>query len=134
MTTKFLGFDHDFAVGKVGEGLVEELLTGGKKVEVKTDLQWKKTGNIFIEAKCWQNSSSSWADSGINATEADYWAFVLQNSVFIFPTNLIKTACSKYGRYINGGDFTNPSEGYLIRLDELLEENKTWSLVTDLNC
>ena len=33
-------FDLDFGYGRKGELLVEELLTGGKTVEVKRDRKW----------------------------------------------------------------------------------------------
>ncbi len=124
MTKKFLGFDYDFAVGKVGEGLVEKLLTGGKKVEVKTDLQWKDTNNLYIERTCFQNSTGMYAPSGIWATEADYWAFVLQTSIHIFPTKVVLSACEKYGTSKDGGDKTNRTEGWLITVEEILQEVK----------
>jgi len=47
--TKLSDFDLDLAVGQEGEALVEQLLTGGTTVEVKTDLKWKDTGNLYIE-------------------------------------------------------------------------------------
>ena len=132
MTTKFLGFDHDFAFGEAGENFVKNLLTGGKKVEVKTDRIWKKTGNLYIEHRCWQNLSQTWQDSGIKTTEADYWAFVVQQSILIFPTGVVKNACKNPIGELPGGDFTNPSEGYLITVEQLLEENKKWSHISNL--
>ena len=47
--SKLSDFDLDLSVGHEGESLVNELLTGGKTVEVKTDLKWKDTGNLYIE-------------------------------------------------------------------------------------
>ena len=41
-------FDIDFGYGRKGEQLVEELLTGGRTVEVKRDRKWWITNNIYI--------------------------------------------------------------------------------------
>ena len=58
--SKLSDFDLDLAVGQAGEGLVEQLLTGGSTVEVKTDLQWKDTGNLYIETVCWSHNNENW--------------------------------------------------------------------------
>jgi len=55
--TKLSDFDLDLAVGQEGEALVEQLLTGGTTVEVKTDLKWKDTGNLYIETVCWSHNN-----------------------------------------------------------------------------
>lgn len=47
--SKLSDFDLDLSVGHEGESLVNELLTNGKTIEVKTDLKWKDTGNLYIE-------------------------------------------------------------------------------------
>jgi len=89
--TTLSSFDLDFRYGYAGEQLVEELLTSGKTVEVKRDRRWHETGNLYIEFDCWYNSTQSWQPSGISVTKADYWAFVLEESVLMIPTiNLVK--------------------------------------------
>jgi len=57
--TKLSDFDLDLAVGQEGEALVEQLLTGGTTVEVKTDLKWKDTGNLYIETVCWSHNNEN---------------------------------------------------------------------------
>ena len=50
MHAKFSDFDLDFSKGKEGENLVENTLINGT-IEVKNDLKWKNTGNIYVETE-----------------------------------------------------------------------------------
>jgi hypothetical protein len=118
--TTLSSFDLDFRYGYAGEQLVEELLTNGKTVEVKRDRRWHETSNLYIEVECWYNSTQSWQASGIAVTEADYWAFVLEESVLIIPTSNVVKAINKYGRQINCEILPNKSRGFLITVNDLL--------------
>jgi hypothetical protein len=89
-------FDIDFGYGRKGEQLVEELLTGGRTVEVKRDRKWWITNNIYIETECWYMKSGSWEPSGLSVTEAAYWAFVLEQSTFIVPTHILKNWVGRF--------------------------------------
>jgi len=114
-------FDLDFGYGRKGEQLVEELLTEGRKVEVKRDRKWWITGNIYVEVECYYQRSKSWEKSGLSVTEAEYWAFVLEKGVLIVPTNHVWYAIKEFGRDITCEIPPNRSKGYLIRIDDLLE-------------
>lgn len=118
--TTLSSFDLDFRYGYAGEQLVEELLTNGKTVEVKRDRRWHETGNLYIEVECWYNSTQSWQASGIAVTEADYWAFVLEESVLMIPTINVIQAINQYGREINCEIPPNKSRGFLITVNDLL--------------
>lgn len=118
--TTLSSFDLDFRYGYAGEQLVEELLTDGKTVEVKRDRRWHETGNLYIEVECWYNTTQSWQSSGIAVTEADYWAFVLQESVLMIPTMNVIRAINQYGREINCEIPPNKSRGFLITVNDLL--------------
>ena len=118
--TTLSSFDLDFRYGYAGEQLVEELLTNGKTVEVKRDRRWHETGNLYIEFDCWYNSTQSWQPSGISVTKADYWAFVLQESVLMIPTINLIEAVEQYGRVINCEIPPNKSRGFLITVNDLL--------------
>jgi len=118
--TTLSSFDLDFRYGYAGEQLVEELLTNGKTVEVKRDRRWHETGNLYIEVQCWYNSTQSWQASGIAVTEADYWAFVLEESVLMIPTINVIQAINTYGREINCEIPPNKSRGFLITVNDLL--------------
>jgi len=113
-------FDLDFGYGRKGEQLVEELLTVGKTVEVKRDRKWWITNNIYIEVECWYNKSQAWEPSGLMVTEAAYWAFVLEQSVFMVPTHILKKTVEMFGREITCDIPPNKSKGYLITIEDLL--------------
>lgn len=113
-------FDLDLSVGHEGEALVQELLTGGQTVEVKRDLRWKETGNVYIETVCWSHNKSEWYPSGLSTSKAAYWAFVLEMNVFLVPTDLLKQTVATRGRAINCNIQPNPSKGYLIKIEDIL--------------
>ena len=113
-------FDLDFGYGRKGEKLVEELLTGGRTVEVKRDRKWWITNNLYIEVECWFMRSNSWEPSGLMVTKASYWAFVLEQSVFIVPTHILKKGVVELGREISCEIPPNRSKGYLLTVEDLL--------------
>jgi hypothetical protein len=119
--TNLSSFDLDFRHGQAGEKLVEELLTEGKTIEVKRDRKWSATGNIYIEVSCWYQRSQSWEQSGLYATEAEYWAFVLEKGVLMVPTPHVHYAIEHFGREITCEIPPNRSKGFLITVDNLLE-------------
>ena len=119
--TKLSDFDLDFSYGLQGESLVNELLTGGKTVEVKRDRRWKDTGNVYIEVNCWSNEHKAWVDSGLMVSKADYWAFVLEEMVVLVSLdNLVKTV-HKRGKPALCDIPPNNSRGYLIKVSNLVE-------------
>lgn len=118
--SKLSDFDLDLSVGHEGEALVNDLLTGGKTVEVKTDLKWKDTGNLYIETLCWSHNKNTWYPSGLDSTKADYWAFVLEGATLIVPTEAVRMALSLFGRPITCNIEPNPSKGFLIKPEQIL--------------
>lgn len=122
--SKLSDFDLDYSFGLEGENLVNELLTGGKTLEVKRDRKWWDTGNIFIEVQCWYNASKSWEDSGLTVSKADYWAFVLESGVIIVPINHVKYAVKVFGKRIECTIEPNNSRGYLITAKDLIKAMK----------
>ena len=120
MEIKNSSFDLDFTYGKEGENLVEQLLTGGKTVEVKRDRKWWSTNNVYIEVECWYLSSQSWEPSGLSVTKADYWAFVLEKGVVMIPTDHLHYAVKNFGRQVTCEIPPNRSKGFLITVEDLL--------------
>ena len=118
------GWDLDYATGLVGEQLVNELLTNGKKVEVKRDMRWAETGNVYVETRCWYNSENTWKDSGLLVSEADYWAFVLNETILMIPIKKLVMACVTYGKRIDCKIEPNPSQGYLVKVVDLIAISK----------
>ena len=122
--SKLSDFDLDLSVGHEGEALVNELLTGGKTIEVKTDLKWKNTGNLYIETVCWSHNNEEWYPSGLSATKAEYWAFVLEGATFIVPIAALRHAVTLWGHPITCNIEPNPSKGYLIKPELILQAIK----------
>jgi hypothetical protein len=125
MATKS-SFDLDFGFGRKGEQLVDELLTGGRTVEVKRDRKWFKTNNLYIETECYFQKTSAWTASGLGVTEAAYWAFVLQESTLIVPTDVLRYAVKEFGREISCFIPPNQSKGFLITVDDLMTATRKY--------
>jgi hypothetical protein len=117
-------FDLDYRYGAAGESLVNELLTGGKTVEVKRDRKWHATGNVFLEMECWYVGTESWKPSGITTSKADYWAFVLKSSVLMVQFDVLVIAMAKYGRRVECNIEPNKSRGYLLSVEHLMRAIK----------
>jgi hypothetical protein len=120
MSRKNSDWDIDLRDGEVGESLVADLLHIDT-VEVKTDRRWKETGNIYIEESCFQQSTQEWQASGVLISKATHWAFVLEDSVMIVPRAKLIHIARKYGKATGTNLQPNPSRGYLIRPEQLLE-------------
>ena len=109
-------YDLDFA--ESAQKWVNDLFTGGLKVEVKSDRMASKTGNIFIEVY------SRGKESGISTTEAAYWIYRIDDKdlAIIISTKRLKELVKYfYGKngFKNGGD-NDTSKGVLIPLNSML--------------
>lgn len=122
-------FDIDLSKGKAGEDTVAHLLTI-ETVEVKTDFKWKNTGNVYVETHCWYNSSKEWKPSGLNVSKATHWAFNLEGTVLIVEREQLIEAVLHYGRPINCNIEPNPSQGYLITPEQIIQYVREASVYT----
>jgi hypothetical protein len=113
-------WDLDLRAGLEGESLVADLLSLDT-IEVKTDRKWKTTGNLYIETQCYYVATQEWKDSGLSVTKADYWGFVMEKSVLMVQTDTLKKAVALWGKPISCDMEPNPSRGYLITPNEILE-------------
>ena len=102
-------FKYDLKVGQIKEKELAHILQN-EKIEVKTDLQAHKTGNIFIEYH------SRGKPSGLATSEAKYYCIAIQEILIILPAKKLKKLCRKYlntNRDKKGGD-SNSSKGILL--------------------
>jgi hypothetical protein len=113
-------FDIDLRYGQEGESYVKQLLNI-ETIEVKRDKRWKNTGNLYIEVWCWSENNSEWYPSGLQATKATHWAFVLEETVIIVPVAQLIETVQKYGNKIECSIPPNYSKGFLIKVNDLLE-------------
>lgn len=114
-------WDVDYSRGLVGENLFKDIV---ENAEVKTDYEWQRTGNIFIECESWLEGKMQ--PSGIATTQAKYWVEVLpvadkQQICLAFPTSLIRRMCEGRNKVpMNNG--SNPTKGYLIKISEIMNK------------
>ena len=118
-------FDLDFRNGKEGEDLVANVL-GVETVEVKRDLMWFKTRNLYLETYCWNNTERKEIPSGIRVTKSQWWFWVLGNTIIAVPTQQLKDLLNEQRENgtlwdINNSKLPNPSRGVLIRVEDLLK-------------
>ena len=112
-------FYYDLEIGEKAESWVNDIFSGGRKIEVKSDFKADKTKNIFIEIY------SRGKLSGLSTTIAEYWIIKLNKVSFIISTIDLKQLvrhCHKLNGYIKGGD-DNTSLGVLIPIKLLFDEN-----------
>jgi len=114
-------FDIDLSFGKHWEQYIDDMFSGAKTCEVKTERdKWAQTGNICIE------SESYGKPSGIEATEADMWVhnLTVDNELvcsLVFPVEKLKEILPKLPqRTVMGGD-NNASKLQLVSLVKLME-------------
>ena len=112
-------FKYDWVFGNTGENVVRDLLRGDKeqlKVEVKTDRRMHKTKNIFIE------KVSRGKESGIETTEADYWAILTGDKRLVIhvETNLLKTVLKEHESDLTTGGDNDTSIGYRISVNQFM--------------
>ena len=113
-------FDMALKKAEIREKELADIL-GNKLIEIKTDSQWKETGNLAIEFK------SRGKLSGISTSEAEYYAFILDangytEGVIFIRTEKLKILTRKYF-YTNkvfGGD-DNTSEIILVPIEEFVK-------------
>lgn len=98
-------FDIDLKFGKQWEEFADELFSGAKTAEVKTERdQWQRTGNIAIETESYKKPS------GINATESEVWVHNLVRdgelvASLVIPTKVLKEIVPDVtAKTVMGGD------------------------------
>jgi hypothetical protein len=125
-------WDIDFAFGRRGEKLVEQIFGDKTKVEVKSERdKWYDTGNIAFELRY------TGSPSGILATDADWWIhlFYYKNEMqfaFILPVKRLQKMLQTFqmshlGTIVKGGD-NNQSEILLINREVFFKIISFWGV------
>lgn len=122
MSKAFSDWDITFKQGKAGEELVVQVLTG-MDLEVKTDYVYEKSGNLYVEYQCWNNTQGKMIASGIETTKSDYYCFVIPKGqkkpvILTVPTQLVKKLV-KDCKSADMNDGANPSKGYLLKVSQV---------------
>lgn len=112
-------FEYDLEVGKVAEKKLARILEK-EKIEVKTDLKAKKTGNIFIEFE------SREKPSGIATTKAKWWFNWIDEDIgILIKTDILKEKLRELVKNddsaIRSGGDCNTSKGIVISKSTLIK-------------
>jgi hypothetical protein len=116
-------FDLTYQLGLHAERVVDAFFTGDVvNIEVKRDMRWLDTGNVFIETHCYYQESGEYEESGILTTRATDWVFVMGLAKLTIPVDVILTLMkrpdSKRRPNKHG---LNPSWGNILNVAEALK-------------
>ena len=114
-------FDVDLEFGKQWEEHIDEMFSGSKTCEVKTERdKWSSTGNICIEIESYGKPS------GLTSTEAELWVHNLVKDgelccSLVFNTDKLRSVMDDMKPYtVMGGDH-RASKMYLVSIAKLLK-------------
>lgn len=116
-------FDLDLAYGRQAELQIRDFLdwvaAGNGRVEVKRKRYLDH--RFYVETHCDYAARGEYRPSGINATTAVVWAFVIGDTGIhvAIPTEILKAAVGQ-GRDVEERDGTCPTRGKLIDFAALL--------------
>lgn len=121
-----IDLDRGEAAQSFAFGVLEHIQNGdGRTVEVKRDDRSQETGNVYIEYEC--ERADGWNPSGIAATEAKLWVFVLEQDQLLVAITVerLKDVCRtalKDGRARKGGCMrgSHPTRGVILPITDLL--------------
>ena len=114
-------FDVDLEFGKQWEEHIDEMFSGAKTCEIKTERdKWSSTGNICIEIESYGKPS------GLTSTEAELWVHNLVKDgelccSLVFNTDKLRAVMDDMKPYtVMGGDH-RASKMHLVSIAKLLK-------------
>ena len=115
-------FDVDLEFGQQWEKHIDEMFSGAKTCEIKTERdKWASTGNICIEIESYGKPS------GLTSTEAELWVHNLVKDgelccSLVFNTDKLREVMAQMEPYtVMGGDH-KASKLYLVSIQKLLKQ------------
>lgn len=115
-------FDVDLEFGQQWEKHIDEMFSGAKTCEIKTERdKWASTGNICIEIESYGKPS------GLTSTEAELWVHNLVKDgelccSLVFNTDKLREVMAQMEPYtVMGGDH-KASKLYLVNIQKLLKQ------------
>lgn len=120
-------WDIDLANGEQGQlialNMLEDIVAGRLRVEVKRDSKFTKTGRLYVEREQNARNRGVWKPSGLMTTTAQAWAFLCNNDqgLFIVDTPWLQRAVDSAAKHpSNHGqekDGDNPTKGICVSLN-----------------
>jgi hypothetical protein len=116
-------FDLTYQLGLHAERVVDAFFTGDVvNIEVKRDMRWLDTGNVFIETHCYYQESGKYEESGILTTRATDWVFVMGLAKLAVPADVILTLIKRpESKRVHNNNGKNPSWGNLLNVASALK-------------
>lgn len=116
-------FDLTYQLGLHAERIVDVFFTGDVvNIEVKRDMRWLDTGNVFIETHCFYRESGKYEESGILVTSATHWVFVMGLAKLTIPADVILTLIKRpESKRVHNNNGSNPSWGNLLNVASTLK-------------
>lgn len=118
-------FDLDYERGRQGELFVDDIIAAlrTESVEVKTDDQAQRTGNVYVEYECLRHGE--YVPSGLATTDAEMWAFVIEDGQMMvaLPTEKLKEiarSAIRAGRTAECKRGSHPTRGVTVPLTDLV--------------
>ena len=115
-------FDVDLEFGQQWEKHIDEMFSGAKTCEIKTERdRWASTGNICIEIESYGKPS------GLTSTEAELWVHNLVKDgqlccSLVFNTDKLRAVMEDMQPYtVMGGDH-KASKMHLVNIQKLLKQ------------
>ena len=118
---KFSDWDLDLAEGQYSEELVRRLFNDKNKIEVKRDLRWRETGNLYIETQQYSTYYNKWILSGISVSKADFWAFQLDTLILFVAVDKLQQAIEEEDRPIQMRREPH-TKGYLVKVSTVIKK------------
>lgn len=121
-------FEDDLAYGHQGEIWFASFLDALKHGPVEVKTKSYVDGNFYVEYQC--RKGGVWQESGILITDADFWAFVVDDTGLgvVLETNLLYSAFERFRkdptRHREETDGSHPTKGVLIEFGALLNHAK----------
>lgn len=111
-------FTVDLAYGHEGERNLQDFFGAFQHgtVEVKADRY--RNGRMAVETQQ-KPAGSDWKDSGINVTEADWWAYRFSPDAFVIVSvarlkSFLRQNKELLDKRMFAADSTNPAKGFLL--------------------
>lgn len=116
-------FDSSYQLGLEAERVVDAFFEGPiANIEIKRDMRWLDTGNIFIETHCYYLTSGKYEESGLLITKADNWVFVMGQAKLVIPTHVLLTLIKRpESKRVPNNHGLNPTWGNILNVASTLK-------------
>lgn len=115
--------DRTYELGQEAEQVVDAFFKGPiANIEIKRDMRWIDTGNIFVETHCFYQESGKYEESGLLVTNAPDWVFVLGRGKLVIPAPVLLPLIERpESRRVQNKTGLNPTWGNILNVASTLK-------------